>query len=126
MTAPASWILVVDDDEDIRDAVTLILRSRGYQAIGAVDGQDALDQLRSRDQPPALILLDLMMPRLNGVDFAAQLRERPQLRDVPLVVLSGDVRGRETAASLHAAACLPKPVDLRDLLSTIERFASRS
>jgi chemosensory pili system protein ChpA (sensor histidine kinase/response regulator) len=126
VTAAAGWILVVDDDEDIRDVVTLILQSHGYQAVGAFDGQDALDQLRRRDGAPALVLLDLMMPRLNGVDFAAEIRSRPQLRDVPIVILSGDSRSRETAVSLRAAHCLPKPVDLKDLLVTIRRLVTRS
>jgi chemosensory pili system protein ChpA (sensor histidine kinase/response regulator) len=125
VTAAARWILVVDDDDDIRDVVTLILQGHGYQAIGAFDGHDALEQLRHRDVAPSLILLDLMMPRLNGVDFAAEVRARPLLRDVPIVILSGDSRSRETAASLSVAGCLPKPVDLKDLLATVRRLVSQ-
>jgi CheY-like chemotaxis protein len=121
VSGAGSWILVVDDDEDIRDVITILLEGRGYAAVGAFDGQDALDQLRERPAP-SLILLDLMMPRLNGIDFAVALRARPGLADVPIVILSGDTRARETAASLRAAGCLNKPVDLRDLLAAVERF----
>jgi CheY-like chemotaxis protein len=123
VTAPG-WILVVDDDEDIRDVVSLILQGCGYQTVGAFDGQDALDKLRGSAGAPAVILLDLMMPRLSGFEFATAIRTRPELQRVPIVLLSGDTRSRETAASLRAAACLAKPVDLNDLLTTVRRFVS--
>jgi chemosensory pili system protein ChpA (sensor histidine kinase/response regulator) len=100
---PRDWILIVDDDEDIRDVLALVLEGRGYRAVGAFDGLDALDQLRERERPPLLILLDLMMPRLNGFDFAKQVRARPGLHDVPIVILSGD------SGALHAAASLGPP-----------------
>jgi DNA-binding response OmpR family regulator len=122
MTESKCWILVVDDDEDIRDAIALILERRGYQAVGAFDGQDALDQLHAHDGAPALILLDLMMPRLNGVDFAKRLRSSSR-SSAPIVILSGDSRARETAASLGAAHVLSKPVDLQDLVAAVQRFA---
>ena len=122
MTESKGWILIVDDDEDIRDAIALVLERRGYRAVGAFDGQDALDQLRAHDGAPALILLDLMMPRLNGVDFAKQFRSSSGVSQAPIVVLSGDSRARETAASLGAADCLSKPVDLMDLVDTVRRF----
>lgn len=122
MTKPNGWILIVDDDEDIRDVIALVLERRGYRAVGAFDGQDALEQLRERDGAPALILLDLMMPRLNGVDFAKQLRSSAGVSQAPIVILSGDSRARETAASVGAADCLTKPIDLKDLVATVQRF----
>jgi DNA-binding response OmpR family regulator len=126
MSSHPPWILIVDDDEDIRDVLTMVLQTRGFQAIGAFDGQHALDQLRERDGTPSLILLDLMMPRLNGVDFAEAARARPGLADVPIVILSGDSRARETAVTLRAAGCLAKPVDLQDLLATVGKLATRT
>ena len=75
--------------------IALVLERRGYRAVGAFDGQDALEQLRERDGAPALILLDLMMPRLDGVDFAKQLRSSAGVSQAPIVILSGDSRARE-------------------------------
>jgi len=123
MTGRSGWILLVDDDEDIRDALALILTTHGYRVVGAFDGVDALEQLRnSADGAPALVFLDLMMPRLNGVELAKELRSRAETRDVPIVVLSGDNRACETAASLKTAGRLPKPVELQDLLATVRRL----
>jgi CheY-like chemotaxis protein len=121
---PQGWILIVDDDEDIRDVIALILQTRGYRTVAACDGQDALDHLQ-RNGPPSLVLLDLMMPRLNGEGFAAEMRSRPETRDVPIVVLSGDTAGPKTAAAMRATGYLAKPVELATLLATIERHVRR-
>jgi CheY-like chemotaxis protein len=120
------WILIVDDDEDIRDVLTIILENQGYKTVGAFDGVDALERLRDHGNgAPSLVFLDLMMPRLSGVDFAKELRSRPEMRDVPIVILSGDSTALKTAESMDVAGCLTKPVDLRQLLRTLEQFARR-
>ena len=116
----ADWILVVDDDEDVRDALSMVLDMRGYAVTGASDGLDALQQIRSRGCP-GLILLDLRMPRMNGEELAAALRADPALVTAPIVVFSGDTNAREVAAAMGARALLAKPVDLAALLAVVRR-----
>jgi CheY-like chemotaxis protein len=114
------WILVVDDDEDIRAVILLLLDMAGYAAVGAADGLEALERIQSRGRP-ALVLLDLRMPRLNGPGFVGALRADPALAAVPIVVLSGDAMASEIASSLGVSGCLKKPVDLEDLVGAVDR-----
>jgi CheY-like chemotaxis protein len=90
--------------------------------VGAVDGLDALAQLRA-GLVPALVLIDLMMPRVSGVELIETIHGDPALQALPLVVLSGDRRARELAAESGADGVLMKPVDLDDLLSMVSRHA---
>ncbi|OFX23213.1 MAG: hypothetical protein A2V77_23985 [Anaeromyxobacter sp. RBG_16_69_14] len=116
----ARTILVVEDDCDIRSALCSILREEGYRVASASDGREAISSLKSGERP-AIILLDLMMPVMNGADFRkAQLRD-PQVADIPVVVLTADGRLLETAKSLGAAAAFSKPFELDALLDAIER-----
>jgi CheY-like chemotaxis protein len=116
------WILIVDDDEDIRDVIALVLGSEGYRAIGAADGQEALERIRANG-PPALVLLDLMMPRMSGPDFAYALRHDAALASIPIVILSGDATASAIAESLGARGCLLKPVELDKLVGTVAELA---
>jgi CheY-like chemotaxis protein len=118
------WVLVIDDDEDIRSMVAVVLEMHGYGTVGACDGQEALHVLRNGGRP-CLILLDLMMPHLNGPSFAAAMHAEPALRDLPIVVISGDVTAPETAAALGAAGFLIKPFDLEDLVMMVRGCATR-
>lgn len=115
-------ILIVEDDDDIRESVLEILADAGYSATGARHGQDALERLRGARTLPGLILLDLMMPVMDGHEFRARQVLDPVLREVPVVVLTADVRYADSAAALQAAAALRKPVSLMDLLAVAERF----
>jgi CheY-like chemotaxis protein len=116
----ARTILVVEDDCDIRLALCSILREEGYRVDCASDGREAISSLKSGERP-AIILLDLMMPVMNGADFRkAQLRD-PQLADIPVVVLTADGRLLEMAKSLGAAAAFSKPFELDALLDVITR-----
>lgn len=117
-----STILLVDDDEDIREIVALILQGEGYQTIHASDGAEALDLLTHGVRPP-LILLDMMMPVLNGADFLRKVKSNLDLADIPVVVMSGDTAARNTAQSLGAAGCLAKPVELDTILDYVHRYA---
>lgn len=110
-------VLVVDDDEDIRDLLSLILCLEGYEVQGAVDGVDALESLRS--SRPSVILLDMMMPRLDGEGFLKAMRNNPQTADIPVVITSGHQAARQKAAELGVAGCLVKPIELTDLLRVL-------
>lgn len=113
-----SYVLVVDDDEDICEVVVLLLRMHDLPGIAAHDGLEAMEAIR-RHGRPRLILLDLRMPRLNGPDFVRLLRRDPTLASVPVVVLSGDVTARDSVAQLGAQAYLTKPIELRDLYRVV-------
>ena len=114
-------VLLVEDDEDIRASVGEILRDEGFEVIGAVDGGDALRYLRSAAEPPRLILLDLMMPVMDGWAFrAAQLADE-RLAQIPVVILSAATDVRRHAAQLRVDEYLIKPLDVPLLLNAIER-----
>jgi two-component system, OmpR family, response regulator len=118
----ASSILVVDDDDDIRTLVCLALEWEGYRSIPARDGLDALTILREWPAP-ALILLDLMMPRMDGEDLLAAMRASPGLERIPVIIMSGHDKAREKAETLLGRECLVKPVDLDVLLHAVQQFA---
>jgi two-component system, chemotaxis family, chemotaxis protein CheY len=111
-------VLVVDDDGDIRDALCLVLRHSGYKVLAATNGQEALSRLRA-DGPIHLILLDMMMPVMDGWGFRKSQPEGPAFVQIPVVVLTGDGRASAKAAAIGAAGYLKKPVDLGDLLEVV-------
>ncbi len=118
-------ILVVDDDENIRDVLGMILRAKGHKVGEATDGVDALKYLRSRPLPE-LVLLDMMMPRLDGQAVVEAMRRDPMLATVPVVVLSGHQAAHEQAERLGVAGCLVKPVELSELLETVRQVNERA
>jgi CheY-like chemotaxis protein len=111
-------ILVVDDDDDVREIMTMALESSGYAVICAADGVQCIELLRAHPVP-RLILLDLMMPRMDGWQVCAHLEREPALAEVPVVVLTGNVRA--TVAGLKVAGFLRKPFDLATLLGVVRR-----
>lgn len=121
MTEPVSHprlVLLVEDDAAISEAFAQILEDEGYSVARAGNGRVALDYLDSGPRP-CLILLDLMMPVLNGYDFrAAQLGDE-RIADIPVVVISADRGGRLAVAGLQVEHFLPKPVDIGRLLDTV-------
>ena len=114
-------ILVVDDDVAIRHALTEFLEEEGYATSTAANGQEALRYIENTT-PPCVILLDLMMPVMNGYDFFVTQQHDPVLRHIPVVVLSAYSFSEHVVTPLDAAAFLPKPVDIQRLLGIIARF----
>jgi two-component system cell cycle sensor histidine kinase/response regulator CckA len=114
-------ILVVDDDADIREVTTLALESYGYRVLSASDGEQALRVVRL-EPTVSVVLLDLMMPIMDGPSLVKVLRADGPLSTIAVVVLSGDSAARQRAADIGADACLLKPVDLSSLLDTVRRF----
>jgi CheY-like chemotaxis protein len=121
MTSSCPKILVIDDDDDIVQMLELILSQRGYKVVTAADGSEALDYLESHE-PPALIFLDLMLPRLSGVELLGHLRRDERLESTPVIILSGDWLGERVASECQVAGYLRKPVELVDVFHTVERF----
>jgi two-component system chemotaxis response regulator CheY len=117
-------VLVVEDDDDIRDVLREVLLSEGYEVEEARDGLDALTKLQAGTRA-RVILLDMMMPRMDGEGFLAALRREPALADARVVVISGNAQARDRAHDLDAEACLVKPFELEDLLGVVHRLAGR-
>jgi CheY-like chemotaxis protein len=111
-------ILVVDDDVDIRDAICLVLEHRGYGAVGAANGEEALALLRASGSID-LILLDMMMPVMDGWGFRSSQPNGPAFVEIPVIVLTGDGRASSKAEAIGAAGYLRKPLDLDDLLAVV-------
>jgi CheY-like chemotaxis protein len=125
MPAPCRGVLIVDDDPDIRDTIAEVLTDNHFPSIGVENGAAALDQLRSDAEPPCVILLDMMMPVMDGRAFRIAQRDDPSLSNIPVVVLSAHASGERSVRELHVDAFLRKPVDLQTLLDTIGRYCER-
>ena len=132
-------ILVVDDDDDIREAVAEVLRAEGYETRGVANGQEALQAIQDAAERPELILLDLMMPVMDGWDFLFWLDERADLRDTPVAIMSAHpsiqralditrVRRGAPYLRLHGGnrLLLPKPLSMLRLLSVVRETCSGS
>jgi DNA-binding response OmpR family regulator len=120
----AGGVLIVEDDEDIRADLAAILRLKGYRVDQAANGHEAL--VRMARELPSVVLLDLMMPEMNGWELRAIMLDDALLRAVPVVVVSGAGKLDEAAATLDAAAVLPKPFELAHLFELVERFCPRA
>jgi CheY-like chemotaxis protein len=116
-------VLVVEDDEDIRESLVEVLLDHGYASTSAVHGLDALRKLKDPAQRPSLILLDLMMPVMDGRAFREHQLSEPALATIPVVVISAFRDQDRMVSSLKPAAFLPKPIDLPALLRAIEVHA---
>ncbi len=114
------FILIVDDEIETIDLLRSALSRRGYEVEGVTDGEQGLQFVRERR--PALLLLDLMMPRLSGYDVCRQLRADPQTANLPIIVLSASGTLAAEADSLAAGAnrFVVKPVGIKVLADLIE------
>lgn len=117
-------VLVVDDDADIREALTDTLEDEGFQVATAENGAAALAYLR-RYTRPALVLLDWMMPVMDGAQFHCELSADARFADLPVVLLTADANAKGKALSLGIRGFLKKPVNVQDLLDEVERYARR-
>jgi CheY-like chemotaxis protein len=115
-------VMVVEDDGGIRESLMEVLEDNEYQPIGAANGKEAIDRLRALHDRPCVILLDLMMPVMDGREFRALLLQDAELGAIPVVILTAHANLRDAAEGMAAAACLKKPVQLDVLLQIIHRF----
>ncbi len=116
-------VLLVEDDDDLRDLMQWILEGNGYEVEVAANGAIALDLVR-REANPLVILLDMRMPIMDGWQFARAYRELPQPHS-PIVVLTAAANAAAWADEVQAASYLAKPFRLDDLLAEIERHISQ-
>jgi CheY-like chemotaxis protein len=115
-----SKLLIVDDEVAILEALTDILSVEGYEVATAANGAEGLK--RAGEERPDLILLDLMMPVMDGQEMLRRLKESQDLRNIPVVVMSA---GRVTKAELQGSRFLAKPFELDDLLDTVSAELNR-
>jgi CheY-like chemotaxis protein len=114
-------ILVVEDDPDIRFGLAVLLEDEGYEVVTAANGREALAQLHAMPVAPCVILLDLMMPDMDGWEFRAEQRREPLLASIPVIVLSAAADLPTRTAKLGVAGVMQKPIHVGELLKTIKR-----
>jgi CheY-like chemotaxis protein len=122
MTRVNPLLMVVDDNPDICNVLQIILESDGYRVITASDGLDAWEKLQQNERP-SLILLDWMMPRMDGESFMKTFRTSP-LSNIPVIIMSGQKEATNRGKELQGNVCLVKPVELDELLAAVRRFAN--
>ena len=115
-------VLVVEDDREVRDAIAEVLADFEYKALEASNGVEALHKLRTASTRPCLILLDVMMPGMDGWEFRAEQKRDPTVKDIPVILLSAHTDVKSAAEQMNAAGFLAKPVGVDMLLKIVERF----
>lgn len=128
MAELARNVLIVEDDCDIRELLTMMLSTAGFHAIGAEDGLEALHLLRTMrhraPDAPCLVLLDLAMPRLSGNEFRRAQLGDPIVARVPVAVMSGAIDLEQRARAMGAVAAVPKPINHTVLLRVVRRYCA--
>lgn len=114
-------ILVVEDDNSIRELLVELLESEGYEVASAVNGLEALKVLETQSSPD-LILIDLMMPVMDGYAFRTEQLKSDRWSKIPTVVMSAEANAREKMKSYNVTAFLSKPVELETILDTVTRY----
>jgi CheY-like chemotaxis protein len=120
----SAGILLVEDDRDVRDAIAEVLEEEGYQVARARTGVDALEQLGKSHRLPAAIVLDLMMPVMDGWEFWSLQQSHYEWASIPVVVISADTNAKDKSSALRPVACLRKPLDIDELLAILTRVTS--
>jgi two-component system response regulator MprA len=115
-------VLVVDDDRGLQETLQALLELEGYDVVVAGDGVEALEKLDSLR--PDAILLDLMMPRMNGFEFVSELQRQGRRSVAPIIVLTADGGARSRAAQIGVDGYIAKPFDVTDLLDTLDQVVT--
>jgi len=117
-------ILVVDDDPDLVEAVSMKLEAKNYRVSKAYDGVEAMDRIN--EEKPALVILDVMMPRKNGWDVCEEIKNNEELKDIAVVLLTAVADSVKTTSYTHhdgkttlADDYIPKPIDLDELMEIV-------
>ncbi len=119
---PNNIVMVVEDDQDIRESLLEVLEENEYQPIGVSNGREAIDVLKAVPDKPKVILLDLMMPVMDGREFRElQLADR-ELGAIPIVVLSAHGDLKKATEGMRADLTLKKPVAVDSLLEIVQRY----
>lgn len=115
-------ILIVEDSEDLKDLLDELFKSEGFRTSCAINGQDGLNQLHSMKELPSVILLDIMMPVMDGVEFRKRQLEDRRIAHIPVVVMTADSNPQRKLNVMMASDFVKKPImDVDALLSKIEK-----
>src|SRR5262245_13016526 len=114
-------LLIVEDDADERAVIAAMLEDAGYEVVQAANGREALEQLGEQNGRCDLILLDLMMPVMNGWDFRRKQTETPAFAATPVLLMSAGAHLALVSGELNAAGHVTKPVEMSDLLDAVRR-----
>lgn len=115
-------ILIVEDDLDIRENLGEFLKSEGYAVLAAADGQKALDVLRAASALPQVILLDLRMPRMDGLRFREEQGKDARLASIPVLVMTADAHRDSDKFNIGEVGYVKKPIDIEALSETLRGF----
>jgi len=118
-------VLVVEDDADTRDSLAEVLQEDGFVVLTASNGREAFEILHNASTKPSVILLDMMMPVMDGWEFRKAQRDDPELASIPVAVFSAQPNIEAAARVLEAAACFRKPLSLDDLIDTLDSLCLR-
>lgn len=117
-------ILIVEDSPDLQLLLTQLLSGEGYRISRAFNGQQALEFLQTTAELPALILLDIMMPVMDGFEFRKAQKQDPRIATIPFVVMTADYNATIQAKNMGAVDVLQKPIlDIDSLIETAARFS---
>lgn len=114
-------ILIVDDEDDILEFVSYNLRKEGYQVLTASNGNDAINV--AKEQIPHLIILDIMMPGMDGYELLESLKKKDPSGEIPVIMLTArnNMKDKEKAISMGATDYLIKPIDIEDTINRVQR-----
>lgn len=119
-----SHILIVEDSPDLQLLLTQLLSGEGYRISCAFNGQQALDFLQTTSELPALILLDIMMPVMDGFEFRDAQKQDPRIAEIPFIVMTADYNAKAHATQMGAVEVLQKPLlDIDRLIATAARLS---
>lgn len=118
-------ILIIDDEADFVDTLTFSLESNGFEVVSAPDGQSGIEKLKSEN--PDLIILDLMMPGMDGYEVTKRLKADSASSNIPIIVLTATVTPdlKQRVCSIQVTDCVTKPCDLEDLVDKIKKALSK-
>ena len=120
-----SYILIVEDSDDLRSLLREFFEGEGFIVRLAADGQEALDLLKLATALPSFILLDLMMPVMDGYTFRKEQQKDPRIAGIPIVIMTADGQAEEKIKDMNAKAFLRKPIqDVEELVHTAMQFYS--
>lgn len=117
-------ILLVDDEADLVELIKLHLEKTGYEVIAAQNGLEALE--KAREEKPDLVILDVMLPKLNGYEVCTLLKQDPRYQNIPILVITarGEAEGLALAIECGAHSCLVKPIQLDVLLGRVQALVT--
>lgn len=115
-------VLVCDDDQGILEMLVLVLESYGYDAVAETNSPNMFNTIEKVH--PGLVIIDLWMPKMTGDEVVKQLRKKPETHDLPIIVISASIDGKQMADKAGATHFISKPFDIFNLIDKVEEYYS--